>query len=92
MTTSPRLKPVERFTYSDYLTWSDDERWELIDGVAYAMSPAPSRKHQEIFGNLHAVFHQYLKGKKCKVYGALFDVRLPNNAGAADEDLSLIHI
>jgi hypothetical protein len=21
------------YTYGDYRTWSDDERWELIDGI-----------------------------------------------------------
>ena len=26
-------------TYGDYLRWNDDQRWELIDGVAYAMAP-----------------------------------------------------
>lgn len=36
-----------RYTYADYLRWSDDERWELIDGVAYNMTPAPSRVHQD---------------------------------------------
>lgn len=24
----------ERYSYADYLTWPDDERWEIIDGVA----------------------------------------------------------
>lgn len=33
MTALPKLKDKERFTYSDYLTWPDDERWEVIDGV-----------------------------------------------------------
>ena len=33
------------FTYADYLTWPDDERWEIINGVAYAMTPAPTLKH-----------------------------------------------
>ena len=37
-----------KWTYADYLAWPDDERWEIINGVAYAMSPAPSRLHQEI--------------------------------------------
>nr|WP_275261046.1 Uma2 family endonuclease [Nitrosococcus halophilus] len=36
------------YTYGDYLTWPEEERWELIDGVAYGMAPAPSRNHQEI--------------------------------------------
>lgn len=32
-----------------------EARYELIDGVAYAMAPAPSRRHQEVLGKL---FHQ----------------------------------
>ena len=30
-----------KYTYADILTWPEDERWELIDGVAYDMTPAP---------------------------------------------------
>jgi hypothetical protein len=29
-------KTVKNWTYRDYCQWPDDERWELIDGVAYA--------------------------------------------------------
>ena len=50
----PLIKGKEKkFTYSDYATWPDDERWELIDGEAYDMSPAPSIKHQEIVSNIN---------------------------------------
>ncbi|MEI8096328.1 MAG: hypothetical protein WCG80_19115 [Spirochaetales bacterium] len=42
----PLEKHDERYTYRDYCQWPDDERWELIDGVAYNMSPAPTTKHQ----------------------------------------------
>jgi len=66
-----------RYTYADYLTWSDDERWELIDGVAYNMTPSPSRRHQEISGDLFRQFSVHLFGKCCKVYAAPFDVRFP---------------
>ncbi len=45
-------KDVERFTYAHYVTWPAEERWELIDGIPYDMSPAPSRYHQEISMNL----------------------------------------
>jgi len=31
----PLPKGKERFTYQDYLTWPDDERWELIEGIPY---------------------------------------------------------
>ena len=40
------------FTYSDYLTWSDQERWEIIDGQAYNMTPAPGYEHQRVSGRL----------------------------------------
>ncbi len=46
-------KAEQLFTYHDYLTWQDDQRWEIIDGVAYAMSPAPKIKHQNIVGNFY---------------------------------------
>ena len=41
----------KRYTYTDYCAWSDDKRWELIDGVPYAMS-ASSLAHQEISSQL----------------------------------------
>jgi Uma2 family endonuclease len=70
------LKQPLYFTYGDYCNWSEDERWELIDGQAYAMS-APSRVHQEIVLELGTQINTYLKGKPCKPYIAPFDVRLP---------------
>lgn len=71
------LKPDLKYTYSDYKTWSDDKRWEIIEGEVYNMSPAPRRIHQRVSVNLLRVFSSYLKGKSCEVYGAPFDVRLP---------------
>jgi len=65
------------YTYADYIQWNDNERWELIDGVAYNMSPAPSRKHQKISQILSRRIGNYLEGKTCEVYTAPFDVRLP---------------
>jgi len=46
-------KKEKRYTYKDYLTRPEAERWELIDGAAYDMSPAPKVKHQNIASNLH---------------------------------------
>ena len=34
------------YTYDDYKLWEGD--WELYDGIAVAMSPAPMRKHQSL--------------------------------------------
>ncbi len=47
------LKEKKGHTYQDYLTWPDDERWEIIDGIPYNMTPAPSVKHQQIVSNFH---------------------------------------
>jgi Uma2 family endonuclease len=63
-------------TWSDYRSWPDDERWEIIDGVAYAMSPAPSTKHQIVTGNLFSRLMQSLAGKPCRPFIAPTDVKL----------------
>jgi len=73
----------EYYTYSDYCLWDETGRWELIEGIPYAMSPAPSTRHQEISGGLHRELAAFLKGKACKVFHAPFDVRL-NAAGEDD--------
>jgi Uma2 family endonuclease len=80
----PVPKTEERHTYAGYLTWQDGGRWELIDGVPCAMTPAPSRRHQEISGALYVQLWQFLQGKTCRVYDAPFDVRLPE-PGETDE-------
>jgi len=90
MTALPHLKEKERFTYTDYLTWSDDERWELIDGVAYCMSPAPGVRHQELSGELFRQLANYLKGKICKPFSAPFDIRLSERPGLTDEKIETV--
>jgi Uma2 family endonuclease len=67
------------FTYGDYVGWPDDERWELIDGVAYDMSPAPSRRHQDFVVELAVQTVNQLRGSDCRTYVAPFDVRLPKS-------------
>ena len=67
--------PADRFTWSDYRSWPDDERWELIDGVAYAMSAAPSIKHQDVVGRLFSRIEQQLRGRPCRPFVAPTDVK-----------------
>jgi len=76
----------ERYTYADYCTWDDNERWELIEGIPYAMSPAPSWIHQRVSSRLHGVLFNFLSGKPCEVFHAPFDVRL----NADDEDDTVV--
>jgi Uma2 family endonuclease len=85
----PNLAPRERFTYRHYKTWPDDERWELIDGLAWAMSPAPLRRHQGIQARLIAEIAAFLRGKPCEVYGSPFDVLLPEE-GESDEEAGTV--
>ncbi len=73
----------QKVTYADYCQWPDDERWELIDGVAYAMA-APSRKHQEFVVELSRQIGNFLVGNPCRVYVAPFDVRLPESGEVDD--------
>ena len=65
------------FTYADYKEWelAEGERFELINGEAYAMS-SPNERHQAILMELSAQIHVFLRDKPCKVYPAPFDVRL----------------
>lgn len=74
------------FTYADYLTWPDDERWELINGVAYNMSPAPNRMHQTILGQLYRAIADITDQGPCEPYLAPFDVRLSEASESAESD------
>lgn len=74
----------QRFTYADYLNWPADERWELIDGEAWAMSPAPTISHQTIVGQLFKQIDDALTGAPCRALIAPVDVLL---AEAGEDDL-----
>ena len=76
----------ERFSYDDYSNWTDEGRWELIDGVAYDMSPAPSRLHQEMLLKIVRPIADFLDDTPCEIYVAPFDVRLPEVPEAADKE------
>jgi Uma2 family endonuclease len=66
-----------RYTYADYKAWEleEGERFELIDGIAYALA-APNDLHQAILVELIGQVRNYLLGKPCKVRPAPYDVRL----------------
>ncbi len=66
MSIADKYRP--QFTYSDYRQW--EGRWELIDGMPYAMSPSPVRVHQEVSGNLFLLLTNSLNKvcSHCRVY------------------------
>ncbi len=69
------------YTVQDWKLW--EGRWELINGVAYDMTPAPSLEHQRISSKLHAAIWNALEeakrksdGGECEVFAAPVDVFL----------------
>jgi Uma2 family endonuclease len=78
------------YTYADYIKWNFEERLELIRGKIFKMSPAPAPFHQEVSINLASAFHIFLKKKKCKVYTAPFDVRLPVKNQKKDHEITTV--
>ena len=78
----------KRYTYADYLTWTDDKVRELIDGFIKMMSPKPKPIHQVISGLLTTELNFFLKKNKgnCKVYPEI-DVRFPKNGEKEDDKI-----
>lgn len=72
---TPAIKSDHHYTWADYLKFPDDERWEIIDGVAYNMAPAPSPEHQQLSAELVIQIGTQLRGKPCKEFVAPFDIR-----------------
>lgn len=83
------LRKEKHYTYADYLQWPDEARYELIDGEAFLMSPAPLVEHQEVAGELFRQLANQLDGQPCRPYIAPVDVRLPR-ADEADAAIDTV--
>ena len=76
----------KRYTYADYLTSAfDDIGCELIDGFVHLMA-APLRIHARVSLDISFWIGTFLKDKKrkCQIFHAPFDVRLPVNGSKED--------
>lgn len=83
------VKLLPHYTYEDYCNW--EGRWELIDGIPYAMSPAPSPRHQWIVVNVVSELREAIKKSNCthcKVYDFV-DVKVEEDT-IVQPDASLI--
>jgi Uma2 family endonuclease len=80
-------KQDQKYTYADYLSWPDNERWEILDGTAYNMSPAPLIEHQRITMELSGIIWSYLRGKPCKVFVSPIDVYIPKQKEDSDDKI-----
>ena len=83
------LRDQHRHTYAEYCSWPEDVRYELIDGQAYAKSPGPNRRHQELVGEIFRQIADTLEGAPCRVYVAPLDIRLPRG-NEADDDVDTV--
>lgn len=80
----PLPKEQNEYTYEDYLSWPEGERWEIIDGIAYNQA-TPSPIHQNISMNLSRILAVYFQNTSCRVFAAPFTVRLPLEGSETDE-------
>jgi len=83
------LRDHQHHTYGELLTWPEEVRYELIDGSAYLMTPAPTTRHQLVLGELHRQIANALSDTACRVVLAPFDVRLPK-LDEADEEIDTL--
>ena len=84
----PLSQGNKKYTYADYLTWPENERWEIINGVP-CMQVAPTWQHQALSRELLTQFNNYLKNKSCEVFASPFDLRLPE-ANETDEETTFV--
>lgn len=65
--TAPVMEDLPHYTYDDYSQWEGN--WEIINGIPYAMTPAPSKKHQKISLGIASQLKQLLAlCRNCHVY------------------------
>lgn len=55
---------LPQYTYEDYVQWEGS--WELINGIPYAMTPAPDISHQDISQKIAAHLEELFKD--CEKY------------------------
>ena len=83
-----RLDPAIRYSYADYLTWTDHRRRELFDGFARLMAGV-GYLHNAATVKITSFFYQFVQSRKgkCVVFHAPFDVRLPKNRETSDDKI-----
>jgi Uma2 family endonuclease len=86
----PARKMDRVYTYRDYRSWPEDERWELIHGEAWNMSPAPSVNHQRLLVLLTRIIGNTLEGTGCELLVAPADVFLPSSPDQEEDDIDTV--
>lgn len=76
------------FCFADYQSWPATERWQLLDGQAYAMAP-PSWAHQSVVFELARQLGNALLGHRCQARAGPVGVRLPR-ANESDDEICTV--
>jgi Uma2 family endonuclease len=91
-------RPERRITYADYVTFPDNERWEIVDGEAFLV-PSPNARHQRVQLRLAVQISKHLEAHGGgELFIAPFDVVLdpggdivqPDLVFIADEDMDVL--
>ena len=90
ITSLSQLDPNGSYTYADYLTWKFDEFVELIKGKLRRPMSAPVSLHQQYSTAFVGEIYACLKGTRCRVYAAPFDVRLNRSTGNGDAQITTV--
>ena len=77
--TTTSLSKKATYCWEDYQNWDDDQRWELINGDAYSMSPSPTTQHQRLSLALLLRLGSYFAEHACELFHAPMDVKLSDS-------------
>ncbi len=77
-------KPLTYLDYAAIPRREDEPRFELIDGRIVMMAGA-GRRHQRVVVELTGQIREKLRGRRCELFIAPFDVRLPRPGQAAND-------
>lgn len=79
-----------KYSYADYLSWNIEEMVELIKGKVFRQAAAPRRIHQEVSAIVSNKIFNFLENKKCKIFSAPFDVRLPVHSNLNEDIFTVV--
>ena len=84
----------KKISYEEFLhiTENNEDRYEYIDGEVYLLT-SPKTIHQKILGEIHILFYNWFKGKKCIPILAPYDITLkrsPEQINVVEPDLVVI--
>ena len=84
-----KAKYLPHYTYDDYALWEGD--WELIDGLPYAMAPAPMIRHQQISNKIAYVLEGALEScQNCMALVAT-DWKIAEDTVVCPDNLVICH-